>query len=255
MTDTPSTDARRPLIGIGTQIELRDDDPLSPVVYYLRFQYIELVERYGGTAMLIPPTGNIEAVLQSLSFCDAVLLAGGNDIDPARYGQQPIEGTNPPQPARDDSEIAVVEWCLEHDMPLFGICRGIQMLNVALGGTLSQDTSLRGLGHSHWQDPPYDADVHTVSPLAGTLLAALVGEAPFAVNSIHHQCVDEVAPALRTAALSEDGLVECLYHPQATFAMGVQWHPEFAQLSPQNATIFRAFVDAARRYHALTRKD
>ena len=240
---------RRPVVGIGCQIDTRPD-PLSPEHYAIRPHYIRLLKRYGAAPLLIPPHGGEEELLQVAALCDAILLPGGNDIDPARYGQDRIETTNPPQPVRDDSETLLIDYCLTNNVPLLGVCRGHQMINVALGGTMFQDVVSGERTPAHWQDPPYDALTHQVTPVAPSPIATLMGSRPFMVNSIHHQGVDAVAPRLRVGAVADDGLVESLWCPEVDFCVSVQWHPEFIPEATVTAKLIGAYLNAARARRA-----
>lgn len=159
--------------------------------------------------------------LSQAAGCDGLLLPGGGDIDPSRYGQTPA-GSEEPDPARDAAELELVREFVGWGKPILGICRGIQMLNVALGGDLIQDIPT---APAHRHDPVIGDQVHQVKAVPGSFLARLYGET-FAVNSAHHQALGKVAPGLRVAARSlEDEVVEAVEWPEKKI-YGVQWHPE-----------------------------
>ena len=150
--------------------------------------------------------------------CDGLLLAGGGDMDPAYFGQE-NRGSNPPDPLRDRVEFALIREFLAAKKPIFGICRGSQMLNVAFGGTLHQDIP----GHKNAED--IDSLIHPVRVVEGSCAAALYGTDEVMINSIHHQVVDRVGEGLRATMYSRDGYVESIEHVSLP-VMGVQWHPE-----------------------------
>jgi putative glutamine amidotransferase len=222
----------RPVIGI-TRCSRVDD-------------YVESVKRAGGDAVVLEPTDD---PARSLDRIDALLLTGGLDVDPERYGEAP-HATTEPDPVRDRFEIPLSRDAVARDMPLFAICRGVQVLNVAAGGTLVQDipsTVTSELPHAI--DVPKDHVAHAVRVTAGTRLAAALGPSTLletcAVNSRHHQAVGEVAPSFVVSAVSPDGVVEAIERPASTFCVGVQWHPENFWRTGEFGGLFGAFVRAA----------
>jgi len=173
----------------------------------------------------------------------ATVLPGGGDMDPAFYGQERIPACGEPNLLRDAAEPKLLRAFLAADKPVLGICRGIQVMNVVLGGTLYQDIKpFEHIPHNdHW------AKVHTVTVRRGTLLSRLLGQDTVLVNSQHHQAADRIAPELEIAALSEDGIVEALEKPDAHFCLGVQWHPEWlSDADPVQQGLFGAFVEACK---------
>ena len=182
------------------------------------------------------------AVAEALP-CDGLLLPGGGDMDPKFYGQERIPACGEPNLLRDAAEPPLLRAFLAADKPVLAICRGIQLMNVVLGGDLYQD--IKPLAHvphnDHW------GKVHTVTVRRGTKLAAILGQDTVLVNSQHHQAVDRVAPGLTLAALSEDGFVEAIEKPDARFCIGVQWHPEWLSAAdPAMQGLFNAFVAACK---------
>lgn len=221
----------KPLIGI-TRGERLDD-------------YIASIERAEGTPIVLDPA---EDPAQALDRVHGLLLTGGDDVDPALYGQ-PHHPTTHVDAVRDRFEIPMTRAAVAAGVPLLAICRGIQVLNVAAGGTLVQDLpSSIGAAVDHAVDTPKDAHAHDVRIAADSRLAAVLGADPSrAVNSRHHQAVDVVAPTFVTTAVAPDGVVEAIERPDAAFCLGVQWHPENFWRSGEFAALFEAFVRSARR--------
>jgi putative glutamine amidotransferase len=212
--------------------------------------YLRAVERAGGVPVPLAP-GLAPATLDALwERIDALVLIGGWDVDPALYGQPRHPKTENVSVARDTPETGLVRRALTDRLPVFGICRGLQVLNVALGGSLVQDiaddvdTSL-----VHAQKEPRDVATHEVRVAAGSRLHAIVGAHGLAVNSMHHQAIGRVGDGLREVAWAPDGVVEGLELPgDDRFVLGVQWHPEeLVERDPAARALFAALVDAARR--------
>ena len=204
--------------------------------------YVSAIERAGGRPLLVPPSEN--GIDETLAVLDGLLFSGGSDIDPDAYGAEAHPETNGVRPERDQAELALLEAALARDMPVLAVCRGSQVLNVALGGDLVQHLP-EVVGHErHKHTPGVFAD-HDVEVLPGTRLQALVGDhAP--VKSHHHQGFGRIGDGLREAARAEDGTVEAIEDPERRFALGVLWHPE----EGEDAALFEALVDEARRYRA-----
>ncbi|WP_037887153.1 gamma-glutamyl-gamma-aminobutyrate hydrolase family protein [Streptomyces sp. NRRL S-87] len=209
----------RPLIGITTYLEASArygpwDVPaaLAPSGYH------EYVQASGGTAVLLPPD-DPERAAELLTRLDGLVVAGGPDIDPARYGAERDPRTGAPNPARDTWELALIRAALEDGgIPLLGICRGMQALNVALGGTLVQHID------GHVKAPGVMCD-HRVAPVAGTRYGTLAPE-PTDVPTYHHQAVETLGRGLVVSAWADDGTVEAVELPGEQWVLGVQWHPE-----------------------------
>jgi len=205
--------------------------------------YCRAVQAAGGLPVIIPLTDDlalIEATVQALA---GLLLAGGGDVDPAAYGEEPLPGVAGIDPLRDRLELWLSRRALDADLPLLAICRGVQVLNVASGGTLYQDVVSQHPGairHSFRSEHPRSYLGHSVSIERHTRLAGILGEGSVPVNSLHHQAVKTVAPGLRAVASAPDGIVEALEHPGHRFAIGVQWHPE--ELIEQDVRMLRLFV-------------
>lgn len=214
----------RKVIGL---IPLWDDERES---YWMLPGYMKLIEQCGGLPMMLPMTDDEKMLDQALGLCDGLLLTGGHDVSPTLYGQEPLAVCGKPCVMRDRMESYLLRLVLEKDMPVLGICRGIQLMNVCLGGTLYQDIpSQHPSDVNHQMTPPYDRIVHSVEIQAGTILAGILGVGKYEVNSYHHQAVCRLSPYVTPSAVSEDGLVEAIEIKEKRFALGVQWHPEFIQ--------------------------
>lgn len=199
---------------------------------------------------MLPLTTDIDEIKQLLGMCDGVLITGGQDVDPVVYGEasaQAIELTGETSPARDEMEAKLLGLAIAWDVPVLGICRGIQSINALLGGTLWQDLPTQHPSMTeHHGKPPYDKPVHEVDLVPGTPLQACLGIKHLAVNSYHHQAVRTLASELEPMAWASDGILEALYRPASRFLWAVQWHPEFAfKVDEPSRKIFGAFVRSA----------
>lgn len=243
--------SKRPVIGITPSPADDVADHGTFRRYCLSNTYVDSIRRAGGLPVILPESETeFEAVLATV---DGLLFSGGSDLDPALYGDTTVhETTYGIDPERDTFEIGLFRLAHERDVPVLGICRGIQTINVALGGTLIQDIDAEIQGnteHRQHKNGKSRTDVsHTVTVADDqNPLFAAVGEHTFQVNSFHHQSVKEPAPGFRIAATSEDGVIEALWHPDMRFCLAVQWHPEMlADRFPDHAAIFDAFVNATR---------
>lgn len=214
----------------------------DPELTTAQSKYVESLARAGAEVHWVELSDPDAAAAEALT-CDGLLLPGGGDMDPAFYGQERIPACGEPNLLRDAAEPKLLRAFLAADKPVLGICRGIQVMNVVLGGTLYQDIKpFEHVPHNdHW------AKVHTVTVRRGTLVSRLLGQDTVLVNSQHHQAADRIAPELEIAALSEDGIVEALEKPDAHFCLGVQWHPEWlSDADPAQQGLFGAFVEACR---------
>ena len=239
---SPAQSPARPVIAV---MPLWDDDRQS---IWMLPGYLDGIAEAGGTGIVLPLTTDPAALAQLLALCDGALLTGGHDVSPAPYGQEPIGPSVVTCPLRDRMDAAVLRLAMDKDLPVLGICRGIQLMNAALGGTLWQDLPTQHPSSiDHHMTPPYDRVAHEVRILPETPLHHLLGHDTLGVNSYHHQAVRDLAPALEPMALSPDGLVEAVYAPNQRFCWGVQWHPEFShEKDASSRALFRAFVDACR---------
>jgi putative glutamine amidotransferase len=235
----------RPLIGIPCHAAYRHGS-YRPV-YCNNRSYVHAVEEAGGVPVLIPLIQDLAALEALLVRLDGLLLPGGQDIQPQHYGEKPHPRLGDVDPELDEFELTLAHWALREDKPILGICRGLQLLNVALGGTLYQDleTQYPGSMRHMYLDLPRSQLVHRILVEPGTLLAQLSGEREFWVNSIHHQAVKDPGQGVRIAARAEDGVVEAIEVPAQRFALALQCHPEeiYRQV-PACARLFAAFVRA-----------
>ena len=230
---------KKPLIGL---VPLVDEGRES---YWMLPGYMTGVEQAGGVPVMLPLTSDGEALRRLAQELDGFLLTGGHDVSPAVYGAPVSPLCGACCPGRDAMEGPLLRLALERDKPVLGICRGIQFLNAALGGTLYQDLPAeRPSAVVHHQDPPYDRPSHPVALLPGAPLEKLMETDTLPVNSCHHQGLKELAPGLAPMAVAEDGLVEAVWMPDARFVWAVQWHPEFAFRTEASRRIFGAFVAA-----------
>jgi putative glutamine amidotransferase len=188
------------------------------------------------------------------SRLDGLLIAGGVDIHPSRFGEQPIPELGRTDDARDAVELQLVNWALEEGMPVFGLCRGAQVINVACGGTLHQDIVAQVAGaskHDFFPNAGYARDyrAHNVTVAPWSILHATYGTPTFSVNSMHHQAIKRLGRGLLASAHSPDGLIEAVERPGENWVVGVQWHPEmFEESDPKTRALFRAFIDAANNF-------
>lgn len=211
---------------------------------YLPADYFQGVISAGGIALLLPPQPvDAETVGRVLDGLHALVITGGYDLDPAAYGQPPHPSTDQPRQDRDGWEFALIKGALERGLPVLGICRGAQVLNVALGGTLHQHLP-DVIGHRGHQAGDGVFTKLSVRTVPGTRLAALLGETA-EVPCYHHQAIDQVGAGLVVSAWDADGVVEALELPGDGFVLAVQWHPEKA---PEDPRLLQAVVTAARSY-------
>lgn len=232
----------RPVIGI---IPLYDEEKQS---YWMLPGYMQALEACLSIPVMLPLTQDKTELLYFIRECDGLLLPGGQDVEPALYGEARSEQCSPTCPARDTMEGILLDAAIRLDKPVLGICRGLQFLNTHTGGTLYQDlASEHPTGISHRMTPPYDRVAHQVTIERESPLYEIIGSKEYGVNSCHHQAIRDLSPILAPAATSEDGLIEATWMPGKHFMLGVQWHPEFSYSSdPAAMRLFEAFVKAAK---------
>lgn len=237
----------RPVIGVTHSIHEDESRLMMPM------SYANVVREAGGTPVLLPITRDAEVIEAYAALVDGVLFSGGEDVGPNYYGETQLWACGDVIPLRDEFEIKLVHTLMEKypEKPILGICRGEQVLNVALGGTLYQDLKSQvpdSIAHQQHQIARYSS--HQVRIDAGTRLHEIYGCTQIMVNSHHHQAVKEAAPGLVITAHAEDGVVEGFEKPDHPYCVGVQWHPERLVENEENAIhwrLFRSFVDACRK--------
>ena len=235
----------RPVIGLSTYVEPARWGAWEVPAALLHEWYVDAVREGGGRAVLLPPDSTDADVLDRL---DGLILIGGADVGPANYGAEPHPTVDAPRVERDAGELLLCRAAMERDMPLLGICRGMQVMAVAHGGSLIQDLPDAGFGLVHRERPGTFTE-HPVTLAEGSRIAGIYGAEQIQTNSSHHQGVADPG-TLSATGWTDDGLVEVLEAPEARFAVGVQWHPEHPDRRIAEMPLFRAFIDAARDYLA-----
>jgi len=229
----------KPLIGIGSDVLQEQGERDRAFVYTT---YVDSLRRAGAVPVLIPPQP--ENAAEVLDDVDGLLLAGGDDCDPAAYGEPRHASVDPVMdPRRQANDLSLARLARERGIPTLGICLGVQVMNVAAGGTLIQNIE-SDIDHA---SEPMDRHRHEVAIDGGTRLAAILGARELDVNSSHHQAIKDVGSGLRVTAHAPDGIVEGLEDPRHPFYVGVQWHPEDMNGEASASAIFGAFVEAARK--------
>ncbi|MGV8969970.1 MAG: gamma-glutamyl-gamma-aminobutyrate hydrolase family protein [Microbacteriaceae bacterium] len=246
-----STDAvspTRPIIGLTTYLEQAQTGVWDTQASFLPKAYFEAVTRAGGIAVLLPPQPVDDALAHAvLSRLDGLIITGGKDVDPARYGAQPHPTTDAPRLDRDAWEDTLLRVAIERELPFLGICRGLQVLNVSLGGTLHQHLP-EVIGSDRYNPGGGIFAINEVAVEKATTTGSLLskrGAAPLMVKSYHHQAVDELGGGLVVSARSDDQTIQAVELPSVPFGVAVQWHPEE---SPEDLRLFAGLVEAAREH-------
>ncbi|MFI7451687.1 gamma-glutamyl-gamma-aminobutyrate hydrolase family protein [Nonomuraea sp. NPDC049714] len=227
---------KRPLIGITSYVEPARFTVWEMTVALLPYTYVEQVVRAGGQPVVLPPAGEPAALVGRL---DGLILAGGGDIDPGRYGEQPHDQTGYVRKFRDEAEFALMTAALDAGLPYLGVCRGLQVLNVALGGTLHQHLP-DVVGHTAHSPAPGEFGHLPIRPTPGSRVAKALGDGPVTVPHYHHQAADHLAPPLTATATADDGTIEAVELDTHPFTVAVQWHPEAAT----DCALFEALIAA-----------
>lgn len=239
---------RRPLIGVPTGRE-KSQRFFGLPLYIMNQTYVRVLENRGALPVMIPLQMSEQTLRGIFERLDGLFLPGGEDLDPSAYGQERHPQLGAPDQERDRTELLLTRWALQEGMPLLGVCRGIQVINVVCGGTLYQDLpSQRGDLAKHDYFPPTFERFrisHQVTIEPDSRLARALGTT-HEVNSMHHQGIDVLGQGLRIVARAEDGLPEAVEVPPLPFAVGVQWHPEeLAKTNQLSGSLFAEFLRAA----------
>lgn len=249
----PDTSPYRPVIGIPADHDPGGEGPLAHPRWQLNATYVSAVYDAGGLPLILPVLP--EPAEQLMSTLDGVVLSGGGDVDPSRYGRDRHAATDGVSQERDDLEFRVFAAARERGLPVLGICRGHQVINVAMGGTLVQDIpDERPSASQHRQhlaglDLKRDDVSHPVDLAAGCRLAEIYGATSVMTNSYHHQAVDDIAPGVVVTGRAADGTIESFEAPDEPFLVAMQWHPEtLYRKHPEHARPFAALIAAARAY-------
>ena len=232
---------KRPIIGVTPSVDEEKNRCL------VQPGYLESIDRAGGLGLMLPLTDRDEDIEQFIRLCDGFLFVGGPDIEPWRYGQELLPECGPQNKERDAMEWKLMKAALAADKPVLGVCRGIQVLNAVLGGTLYQDIPSQYKTESSHEmpQPPYNRTAHLFRVVEGTPLAEF--PLPEGINSRHHQAILELAPGLEIMAYAEDGIIEAVRLPEKRFVWAVQWHPEaYWEEDGLHLELFRQLVKAAR---------
>jgi len=247
----------RPVIGITTQtLHAIDGIPAAlPESWVMNQRYFLAATIVGGVPWMIPLLDDDEDTLREIyDRLDGILIPGGVDMDPATFGEARHPKLGSVDPARDRVELQLTRWAIEDRKPILGLCRGIQVMNVALGGTLYQDLAAQvpeAIKHDYFPTAGFERDhlAHDVALVRGSRLAQVFETDRVAVNSMHHQGLKDLGEDLVPSALAPDGLVEAVEMAGPGFVMGVQWHPEVLESrDPRTRALFAAFIEASRRF-------
>ncbi|WP_078548839.1 gamma-glutamyl-gamma-aminobutyrate hydrolase family protein [Litchfieldia alkalitelluris] len=233
---------KKPVIGI-TGAYVNHNHYMEGV--YVHHDYHKSIAANGGIPIVLPYI-NENLSIESAELCDGIILSGGEDVDPQFYGQDPHPNLGATIPERDIAEMALVHYAINNNIPLLAICRGVQILNVALGGTLIQDIPAQWANPiKHTQIVERKRDTHFIRIDKDSYLYSIIGEETVRVNSLHHQAIDKLSPHLKTVATASDGMIEAVELIESnTFTIGVQWHPESMSSHNQKMNkLFNHFVE------------
>ena len=242
---------RKPVIGISTNSLFSENGTFPGMErVYVNQTYLYSVQKAGGIPLLLPTLCNSNDLRDQLQRVDGVILSGGSDINPLLFGEEPDTQLGFVLADRDEYELALSQHAYQSGKPMLGICRGIQVINVAFGGTLYQDIYQQGANSrlQHTQQSRYDFAGHTVDIIPGSLLHDILAAAALPVNSFHHQAVKDIAPGFIVTARARDGIIEAIEKPGNHFLLGVQWHPEMLVDSyPVMLELFKRLVAEASK--------
>ncbi len=235
---------RTPLIGIPSFFDNSLPDKMPPRFAMSR-PYINALAAVGAAPIIIPLDLGDDIMRSIYDRLDGLFMAGGGDMNPASYCEAIYPKTEGLDLLRDQAELTLARWALADHMPILGVCRGVQALNIASGGTLIQDVTdmvPHAIRHQYFPDKPRNYVAHDIDVVTDTRLAGILGSSA-RVNSFHHQAVKSIGPEFRVSAYAPDGVIEAIEHVNGTFAVGVQWHPEsLIDADTKMKALFEAFV-------------
>lgn len=241
----------KPIIGIAPGVETVDTAMFpGRQREYVNRVYLQAITDNGGVPLVLPVTTDMATIARYVGAIDGLLLCGGHDVDPLTYGEEPLEKLGEINPQRDAYEITLIKAVHTSHKPIFGICRGIQILNACYGGTIYQDLSYMPTGqgiikHLQAQLPTYG--MHHVKVTEKSVLADFLGETKLTVNSFHHQTLHKIATGFQVVATAPDAVVEGIEATDGGLQLAVQWHPEEMQaVNPVMARLFAKFIDASQ---------
>lgn len=238
----------KPIIGIPTHLMFIGSSPSGgKEVSYCNEDFSLAISKAGGIPLLLPSLDNKGDILNQLMLCDGILLPGGDDINPLLYGEEPSNGLGEVYAKVDEYELILTTFALSNDKPILGICRGCQLLNIALGGNVYQDLNEYPTPHlKHSQKARRHEATHTIDIVPDSLLYSLFGGS-IRVNSFHHQAINQLGKGVIATAHSKDGIIEGIQLNSKPFVIGVQWHPEIMlSTSATMLSLFQKFISCCK---------
>lgn len=240
-----------PFVAVTAGEIIRDGEAWTPIVYGQSSTYTNAVVHAGGIPIIVPLVDEESVLRKFYDLCSGLLLTGGNDVDPTSYNAESSGRVKSTSPRRDKQELKMLKWAIDDDKPVLGICRGMQLINVAMGGDLYQDIAAELPEANNHELSFFNKDfmhlAHELQIDTGSKLAAILGTDCINANALHHQAVHNLGKGLVATAHAEDGIIEAIELPEKSFVIGVQSHPEAleAEIEPLWCKLFDAFVEQA----------